>query len=59
MNPFSFEDPPERKKIKLEPDDTVSEEIQKLNDVILKLRKENEDLKKKQELCKLCSCDST
>ena len=52
-NIFSFEDPPERKKIKLEPDDTFSGEIQKLNDEILQLRKENEDLKKKQELC-LC-----
>ena len=58
-NIFSFEDPPERKKIKLEPDDTFSEEIQKLNDVILKLRKENEDLKKKQELCVSCSSYST
>ena len=50
-NIFSFEDPPERKKIKLEPDDTFSEEIQKLNNVILQLRRENEDLKKKHELC--------
>ena len=50
-NIFSFEDPPERKKIKLEPDDTFSEEIQKLNDVICQLRKENEDLKKTHELC--------
>ena len=52
-NIFSFEEPPECKKIKLEPDDTFSEEIQKLNDVILQLRRENEDLKKKHELC-LC-----
>ena len=27
-NPFAFEDPPERKKIKLEPNNTSSEEIQ-------------------------------
>ena len=57
-NVFSFEEPPERKKIKLEPDDTFSEKIQKLNDAILQLKKENEDLRKKQELCVNCSCES-
>ena len=50
-NPFAFEDPPEHKKIKLEPDETLSEEIQTLKNKNLKLTKEIEDLKKKQETC--------
>ena len=48
-NPFKFELPPERKKIKL--DVTSSAENQNLKNKILELTKENEDLKKKLELC--------
>ena len=43
---FKFESPPEPKKIKLDPD-----ENQDLKNKILELTKQNEDLKKKLELC--------